>query len=156
MSCPRCQQPLRERAVDGVPVAHCASCEGLLVKTKHTIRLVQALEKQLETAPTKDEVIEPVPHDGVTLCCPSGHTMVSSGYMGARIAIVDRCETCQVLFIDGPEVEPLVRQYARTRARGDDRREHLDKEHEAMSKRVDALLRARAATKSMGGGGLGF
>jgi Zn-finger nucleic acid-binding protein len=48
MDCPPCAHALRQRAVEGVPVAHCAACDGLLVQTRHTIRLVQALERQLE------------------------------------------------------------------------------------------------------------
>jgi len=152
VDCPRCQEDLRARSVARIPVHHCAGCDGLLVEIKHTLELVQALGRQLEQQPGLDDHIEPVPHDGLTLHCPAGHPMTSSGYMGARIAIVDRCAECQVLFIDGPEVEPLVRQYLRTAARTQERRDHLDEQLGELDKRVTAMLMARAATKGMGGG----
>jgi len=153
VQCPRCEQPLRARAVSKVPVHHCAGCDGLMVQLKHTVQLVQALGRQLDEQPAIDEHIEPVPHDGVTLHCPAGHAMTASGYMGARIAIIDRCERCKVLFIDGPEVEPLVRQYLRTKARGDDRRAHLDQQLAELDKRVTQMLMTRASNNMMGGGG---
>jgi len=152
MECPRCQQPLRARAVDTVPVRHCAACDGLLVEIRHTLPLVQALGRQLDDVPDEDAQNDPVPHDGLTLYCPEGHGMTSSGYMGARIAIVDRCERCQVLFIDGPEVEPLVRQYLRTRTRTAKRREHREEQLAELEKRVTRMLLMRAASRGGFGG----
>jgi Zn-finger nucleic acid-binding protein len=140
MKCCRCGTDLASGTFHGVPLKRCAACEGLLVEVRHNVPLLEALRKDLAAEVDLHAEIEA--HTGCEepATCPGcSSRMERFGYMGTNRVFLDRCGRCLLLWIDGDEVVTLTMVYARTQARGDDRRAFYAeraKELEATAHRV--------------------
>ncbi|MBX2797884.1 MAG: zf-TFIIB domain-containing protein [Myxococcales bacterium] len=150
--CARCGSQLRAGTYKGIPVHHCAACEGVLVRLRHNVPLLEQLAQDL--APDVDVNTPIAAHDGptgVATCPVCRRAMERFGYMGTQTVFFDRCGQCEVVFIDGDEIRTAAAVYARTQRRSDDRKtflghaaampetpdEHITLAHARMRARLD-------------------
>lgn len=135
--CPRCGEELEMAEILGVAVDRCPNRHGVLVEQKNMIPLTQSLAEAVAGSFDPYETIEAVPDDHGKAPCPDcGVAMTRFGYMETRLVTLDRCSTCWVVWIDEPELEPMIRLTARTLGRAREKEAEL---HE-LERHLSALL----------------
>lgn len=114
MECPRCDADLGASANPDHPVHPCRGCAGLLLGR----RALEDLFTQLsEGIPNDDAPPRKVADPGGQLFCPScARPMQNYGYLGASWVMIDRCGTCDLMWIDRGELEAMRTQWAKSRA----------------------------------------
>src|SRR5438094_1094281 len=109
-SCPRCRQPLVENQVDEFTVRLCVPCKGLFLPHADLVKILErswravtpeAAEK-LEFRATDALNAEPVFH-----CPDCGKSMEKYGYMGMIAIPIDRCDACELVWLDANELETM-------------------------------------------------
>lgn len=144
MDCCRCGTALQQGTYKSVPLRRCSGCEGLLVEVRHNVPLLEALSKDVAAEIDVHSEIPPNPGAGGAATCPScGSGMERFGYMGTNKVFLDRCGRCLLLWVDGEEVVTLAMVYARTQARGDDRRAFYAERAKSLESTAHSVVMAR-------------
>ena len=153
--CPRCTgRILSERNVQGVAISACEACGGLLVPQPRLVPLLRAMTGDLDIAAEAE--IPPAPKSDPAGPCPRcGSQMQGFGYMGMKLATLDRCEPCGLLWIDANELDTVAMLFARTERRSRDRQAGRAEREAELSKRVDRTLLRRKMRLALGFTGLG-
>lgn len=108
ITCPRDQQKLDEGKFHEVPVLHCATCDGVLIKQTSLYPLLTEMARELSKDISFDSEMEPVPDKGAGISCPHCHAnMENYGYMGGRTIMIDSCSQCLELWIDTNELATM-------------------------------------------------
>ncbi len=115
------------------------------MEVRRNIPLLEALAKDVAAEIDVNAEIEANPGaDGVAACPSCGAAMERFGYMGTNRVFLDRCGRCLLLWIDGEEVTTLAMVYARTQARGQERRAFYDERAKSLEGVAHRVLIARA------------
>lgn len=109
LPCPVCRQPLRPAILDDRHrIDVCEQCAGMLMRQDAFAETLMAKRRALVTPS-----IVPPPVGASELerrvACPScAKTMITDWYYGPGHVIIDRCVTCDLIWLDGGELTTLV------------------------------------------------
>ena len=120
MCCPRCGGMLRACRLEGQPIDSCDSCGGLVLPRAALHELLQRTEANDPGGP-----LPRVPDQGAGLRCPlCAGAMSNYGYLAAAFVHIDRCGSCDVVFIDGGELDAMAVHHQRTHQRVESQKDH--------------------------------
>lgn len=109
LGCFKCSGELEIANVAAFKIAACRECHGLLVQTRHLgglINVLRAAYKELDAEP------KPMPQDHLhqnTDCNACGNRMDTHPYMGPGNIVIDSCHHCKMIWLDGDELNRVVR-----------------------------------------------
>ncbi len=119
-SCPRCQKELEASQLDNISVRLCQACRGILIAHADLAQILESSwhavsEEQadrLSFSAKEDWKSEPV------LACPDcRQPMEKYGYMGMAAILIDRCDRCNLVWLDTAELQSMVLALAQTNYR---------------------------------------
>jgi Zn-finger nucleic acid-binding protein len=144
--CPRCSEPLAQVELKGVGVQSCQKCSGTLLAPQRLTGLMEAMSVELLESFDPDDKLDAVPAQGAALSCPRCHrAMTSDDYCGAHLVTFDRCERCELLWIDADELGTMTLMWARMEAR------HAKRKADSaqMMSAMDSLIRAQRIKRTV-------
>lgn len=133
LPCPRCSEPTPMSAElrGALAFQGCPRCAGSLVRlrdlAKHAAHRAHEL---IEVGPLPTE-IEARADSGQRLVCVCGAKFEAFNYLGLPHVVLDRCEACEVVWLDAEELDVVALLMARSDA--------------AIRRRYDQAQRERAA-----------
>jgi Zn-finger nucleic acid-binding protein len=157
--CPRCSEPLAQVQLEGVGVQSCQKCGGTLLAPPRLTSVLEAMSIELLKSFDPDEKLDPVVDRGAGLQCPRcQRSMTNDDYCGAHLVYFDRCESCELLWIDADELGTMTLMWARMETR------HARRQAQAaeMMSGMDSLIRSQRISRVVqnallrGGGLLGI
>jgi Zn-finger nucleic acid-binding protein len=133
-NCPRCAKPLQDQQLDELSFRCCLGCKGMLILHPE---LIDVLDKSWHAVPKeKAETVSFYVKDGwqdaPAFPCPDCHqTMEKYGYMGIGAIQINRCDPCNLIWLDTDELQNMVLALAKTNYRSEaawqeSRRENWD------------------------------
>jgi Zn-finger nucleic acid-binding protein len=116
--CPRCAELLTSTPVGGIAVESCAKCTGSLLSNADLVRLLEALSVDLLKTFNPDAHIDACPKEERRLSCPRCTQPFEQGdYCQAGLVTFDRCEHCNVVWLNARELGTMTLIWARMEAR---------------------------------------
>lgn len=114
MNCPQCSSPLQQTVYEDVPIHACDSCGGEFIGGEKLGQIVRTRQEQFSPQ-LMSMLAEHRPTFGGadsqpqrSLCCPGcGEPMSVVNYGGDSGVFVDRCESCDGLWLDHQELEKV-------------------------------------------------
>ena len=114
MKCPQCSSALESTTYEAVPIHTCNSCGGEFIGGRELAHIVHTRQEQFDPE-LKELLAERKPRFGVppeearrSRCCPTcGEPMSVVSYGGDSGIFVDRCESCDGLWLDHEELERI-------------------------------------------------
>lgn len=107
--CPRCETPLEIGLVNGIKVALCADCHGILLPRHDFAELVLQRRARFQGAADPgpplniDELHRPA-------TCPAcAERMETYPYGGPGAVVIDCCQSCDLIWMDAGELNRLER-----------------------------------------------
>lgn len=98
----------------GTDIMRCPKECGLIVGQRDMLPFTEAIARELYADIDRHEVIPPTEPDSRTAVCPGcSGTMQGFGYLESRFAWLDRCKSCQVIWIDRDELDTVVKLAAK-------------------------------------------
>jgi Zn-finger nucleic acid-binding protein len=115
--CPRCQKPLETAQVDTIQVRLCQACRGVLLAHSDLVQILEASwravsEKQAEE--TQFRASEGWQKEMVLRCPDCGQIMEKYGYMGLGAIQIDRCDPCNLVWLDTNELQNMILALAKS------------------------------------------
>ncbi|MEW6075626.1 MAG: zf-TFIIB domain-containing protein [Candidatus Omnitrophota bacterium] len=113
MQCPRCNEQLKEMFYEGVTIDTCEKCEGEWLDSGEIIAINKVREKTFSDAEKNkakgaQKAGKPATHSQGPLQCPHCKVpMASSNYSYSTGIIIDRCPSCNGLWLDKDELEHI-------------------------------------------------
>jgi Zn-finger nucleic acid-binding protein len=113
MQCPRCNAQLKEILYEGVSIDTCEKCEGEWLDSGEIIAINKAREKTFSDGEKNkmtgaQKAAKPVTRSQASLQCPHCKVpMTSLNYSYSTGIIVDRCPSCNGLWLDKDELENI-------------------------------------------------
>ena len=107
-SCSQCDAPLVRAMLDEYLVDYCEKCRGLLVPRRFFAEIVRRRRAWAEGPP-----VTPIPPDGKEMrrkiTCPKCQAqMTTDWYYGPGNIILDRCNACDLVWLDYGELKQVV------------------------------------------------
>lgn len=106
-NCPDCQLLLEQVAVEGVPAAYCGECHGLLLANESFAWLVQQRRAAFQGAEQTPIPLTPERLQGAHACPRCHQTMDRHCYAGPGCQVIDFCNACEVVWLDGGELAAI-------------------------------------------------
>ena len=113
MKCPQCAQELKQVTYEAVAIHTCGSCGGEFIGTPELGHIVRARQERFSPE-LREMLAQRTPRSGVAadahpaLCCPGcGEPMMAFSYGGDSGVFVDRCESCDGLWLDCEELQRI-------------------------------------------------
>jgi Zn-finger nucleic acid-binding protein len=108
MNCSSCHTPLVSGLLDEHQVHYCKKCRGLLVPRRDFAELVRR-----RRAWAQSQSVTPEPADVAELrrkinCPKCGSRMTTDWYYGPGNVIMDRCASCDLVWLDYGELNRIV------------------------------------------------
>ena len=108
LACSRCNTPLVHAMLDNHRVQFCETCRGILIERQFFADVVQS-----RRAWANGEPVTPVPPDAAelrrTMTCPKcGKAMTTDRYYGPGNVVLDRCDGCDLLWLDYGELKQII------------------------------------------------
>jgi len=108
LSCALCRAPFARGLLDGYQVDYCEKCHGMLVGREDFADLVRRRRAWAETA-----AVIPAPTDAAELrrrisCAKCGAPMTTDWYYGPGNVVIDRCVTCDLVWLDYGELKQII------------------------------------------------
>jgi Zn-finger nucleic acid-binding protein len=149
-SCPRCKKPLAPVDLSGVEIRSCAECDGTLLARAALSRVLEALSVEMLKTFDPDMKLEPLKErDGGLVCPGCGQKMDHDDYCGASLVFFDRCEACELLWLDADKLGTMTLMWARMESRHARDRAESEKVLEEVGTFVRRVLTARALSNLM-------
>jgi Zn-finger nucleic acid-binding protein len=149
--CPRCAQPLGGRAIRGVGLESCESCNALLVKQSALMPALEALSADVLEGFDPDAPLLALPdRSGQTACPGCQAAMEKADYCGAKLVFFDRCNRCALLWIGNEELGAMSLMWARMEKRIARARAQTEENLAGMTKLVNAAQLRRIVDHSLG------
>jgi len=106
-ACPICNVPLYQATLGRSPLLYCTKCHGMLIPMEILASVVEDLRAGLTST------VIPPPADPSELqrkiSCPQcHHRMDTHFYAGPGHVIIDSCENCSEIWLDGGELMRIV------------------------------------------------
>ena len=122
-NCPRCRMPLEEAQVDTVAVRLCRACKGVLLAHADLMQILEDSWRAVSRQAAGE--LEFHAPEGwqkeMVMCCPGcGRPMEKYGYMGLAAIQIDRCDQCDLVWLDADELQNMVLALAKSLSRGED------------------------------------
>ena len=129
--CPRCQKMLETAQVDTIQVRLCQDCRGVLLAHPDLVQMIEASwravsEKQAEE--TQFHAPEGWQQESVLHCPDCNQTMEKYGYMGIGAIQIDRCDPCNLVWLDTDELQNMVLALAKSNHRSEHARVRSERE----------------------------
>ncbi len=114
MNCPQCSSNLNQTVYEDVPIDACDACGGEFIGGGKLGQIVRTRQERFSPE-LKATLADHRPKFGGTgtqpdraLCCPGcGETMRVVNYSGDSGVFVDRCDSCDGLWLDHEELEKV-------------------------------------------------
>jgi len=114
MQCPNCRSPLKQVDYEGILIEVCESCEGQFLDDGELRNITRARERKYD-AESRHALAKASKIQGVVLSkvdrklsCPKcGGTTKAVNYGGDSGIIIDRCEQCRGIWLDGGELAKI-------------------------------------------------
>lgn len=113
MKCPQCAQELKQVTYETVAIHTCASCGGEFIGTPELGHIVRARQERFSPE-LRELLAQRTPRPGVAadahpaLCCPGcGEPMTVISYGGDSGVFVDRCASCDGMWLDCEELQRI-------------------------------------------------
>ena len=153
MKCPKCHVALEESKFDDVPMLMCGECMGAVVSQRHLVPLLAAMSSELAHTINFDRPLEPLQRDADPCHCPKcGNGMEQFGYMESRLVYADRCGSCWQIWATADELGHMAVVYARTQRLTGVIEANYNEYMDGLSRRVSAMLVARAKSERVASG----
>jgi Zn-finger nucleic acid-binding protein len=109
LECPLGHEPLQAAVMDDhYRINACATCRGLLMAREVFAETVAARRWGATTPSVMPKKVSPRQLDR-RVHCPSCHaTMITDWYYGPGHVVIDRCETCDLVWLDGGELQTIL------------------------------------------------
>ncbi|MGE0707289.1 MAG: zf-TFIIB domain-containing protein [Planctomycetota bacterium] len=153
-ACPRCQEPLVASRYHGIPVQRCEACAGLRVAMRALRQLAEHLARDLAPTLDLDAAVSAPPDPGGEVRCACGAVMETFGYLNLRGLLLDRCEVCELIWLDGEELPAVAALLARTDARIGRLYEEARRQRQSYVEDEAAVMREARARVGDGGDAL--
>jgi Zn-finger nucleic acid-binding protein len=106
--CPACRSPLVRAMLDEYQINYCEKCRGLLVPRRSFAEIVRRRRAWAEGPP-----VTPIPPDGNEMrrkipCPKCAALMTTDWYYGPGNIILDRCDACDLVWLDYGELKQVV------------------------------------------------
>jgi|FrelakmetLWP11LW_1041352.scaffolds.fasta_scaffold08668_2 Zn-finger nucleic acid-binding protein len=117
MDCPVCNHSLEAMKFQYLPFLACKECRGIWVETKMLRHLATRLAAEKDIKPNKliglgSRTPLPKPKgEPVRLCPQCGKGMKKANYAYDSNVFIDRCDTCDCIWLDKGEMERLAAHY---------------------------------------------
>ena len=148
--CPRCAQRLGGRAIRGVGLEACETCNALLVKQSALMPALEALSADVLESFDPDAPLLALPdRAGQTACPGCGGAMEKADYCGAKLVFFDRCNRCALLWIGNEELGAMSLMWARMEKRIARARSQTEENLAGMNGRLDAAHLRRVVDSSL-------
>jgi Zn-finger nucleic acid-binding protein len=148
--CPRCGQTLGGRAIRGVGLEACGSCNALLVKQSALMPALEALSADILESVDPDAPLLALPDRAEQTACPGcGAAMEKADYCGARLVFFERCNRCALLWIGSEELGAMSLMWARMEKRIARTRAQTEENLAGMTALVDAAHLRRVVDNSL-------
>ena len=120
--CPHCRKPLETAQVDTIQVRLCQVCRGVLLAHPDLVQILEASwhavsEKQAEE--TQFHTADGWRKEAVLHCPDCGKTMEKYGYLGIGAIQIDRCNPCNLVWLDTNELQNMVLAMAQSNYRSE-------------------------------------
>jgi hypothetical protein len=114
MQCPNCNSTLKQIDYEGILIETCESCEGEFLDDQELRNITRARERKYDEQ-TRHALAKATKIQGVALSkvdrkltCPKcAGKMNPVNYGGDSGIIIDRCEQCKGIWLDGGELEKI-------------------------------------------------
>jgi Zn-finger nucleic acid-binding protein len=129
-ACPKCNQPLEPTQVDNYQMRLCRACQGVLLAHADLSAILESSWRAVtpEAAEKVEFRASEAPEIEPKFRCPDcGNPMEKYGYMGMTAITIDRCDRCEIVWLDSHELESMVVALARDNYRS---RRAVQREHE--------------------------
>jgi Zn-finger nucleic acid-binding protein len=108
LACSRCHAPLVRALLDEYQIDYCEKCRGVLVPRRSFAEIVRRRRAWAEGPP-----VTPIPPDGNEMrhkiTCPKcAALMTTDWYYGPGNIILDRCDACDLVWLDYGELKQVV------------------------------------------------
>jgi Zn-finger nucleic acid-binding protein len=148
--CPRCAKSLGGRAIRGVGLEACESCNALLVKQSALMPALEALSADILESFDPDAPLLALPDRAGQTACPGCRSaMERADYCGAKLVFFDRCNRCALLWIGNEELGAMSLMWARMEKRIARARSQTEENLAGMNARVDAAHLRRVVDSSL-------
>jgi Zn-finger nucleic acid-binding protein len=108
-SCPVCHRPLAGATIDGRhPIDACTTCDGLLIPLPLFATTLMAKRRAAVTPSVFPERVSSRDLERVVQCPSCGRTMITDWYYGPGHVVIDRCEECGLIWLDGGELQRVI------------------------------------------------
>ena len=107
--CPRCESALEVGLVDGMKVAMCVQCHGILLPRREFAGLVRHRRAQWQGASETAQPLNPQELHRAANCPACLHRMDTYPYAGPGAVVIDCCRECDLIWMDAGELSRLER-----------------------------------------------
>lgn len=107
MKCPRCDQPLTVRRVEGVEVHVCNHCDGMFLAHGELNKVAEPIAGDLELSTVDLDSFEHDDAFGATTCPCCDVEMQKVEFNVYSDIILDYCQTCRGFWLDGHELDRI-------------------------------------------------
>jgi Zn-finger nucleic acid-binding protein len=109
LACPVCRQSLEAAVMDDeYRLEACAQCLGLLMEREVFAAAVTGKRRTATTPAVLPKKVSPRQLDRRVACPSCAATMITDWYYGPGHVVIDRCETCDLVWLDGGELQTIV------------------------------------------------
>ena len=105
--CPICAKNLVAAALDNHRVRFCDSCQGILVTNDDFRAIIRQRRSDYRAVPVTPTPMDPRQLDRTIACPECGNAMEAHPYYGPGNAVIDGCETCDLLWFDRGEIAAI-------------------------------------------------
>lgn len=98
--CPTCRRRMRQAAMDGLKIEHCAGCRGVLLKSNVFAMLVRNRRPEFRDAATQHIFFNERDAQSAVYCPGCRGAMDTHPYLGPNAIIIDSCIGCGMVWLD--------------------------------------------------------
>ena len=107
-SCPRCEAEFWAGVLDGAPIKFCKVCQGILISHGDFGTLIRTRRADFHGREMKPKPFQPEELKERCICPDCHQVMECYPYYGPGNAIIDSCENCDWVWLDGSELNCLI------------------------------------------------
>lgn len=109
LACPLCRQSLQEAVMDSrYRLDACPACRGLLMAREVFAATVSAKRNTAPTLTVMPKKVSPRQLERQIHCPSCDATMLTDWYYGRGHVVIDRCEACDLVWLDGGELQTII------------------------------------------------
>ncbi len=119
-ACLRCGRSLESAQVDDLAVRMCPPCSSMLIRHDDLLLILDQSWRAVSPEVAGNEPLHlppPVEVEPNFSCPDCGRSMEKYGYMGMTRVMMDRCDSCSLVWLDANELQNIVLVYARNQYR---------------------------------------